>query len=398
MDIAHQREGKDKIHKSECPYKEGKFEEPGNETDQEHRAHPQIQTPFYNLHIHENRQLFSAILLALWYKVMELVGPVQMLYIICLVPCHSFTLNWMVTSTGKPFLAYSALLFLISMIINPGFGEPKCTNMDEVACVRMDSKKWGIMTKAVVLMLILLIPRTVIDFYGLDVVPINTVVGAFISGAIFTIAIIFTGTFTDFKESEKVGGDLAASLKALYNDSRVLPLADEAPAQVLRAHVRDLHRTMQTCFSENTWNLPDINREMDKINNDIRILSYLNVAPPLIAKLRNELGVLDRMTNRIEVIIRTDFIPAAYALAEVATGSVILLLLFINMDPYLEGVIIFAVICSMLIGLLLLIRDMDNPFEIGSNTYADVDLETLSYLTTYFDEQDAEMESGRAGS
>ena len=119
------------------------------------------------------------------------------------------------------------------MIIKPGFGEPKCTNMDEVVCVRMDSKKWGIMTKAVVLMLILLIPRTVIDFYGLDVVPINTVVGAFISGAIFTIAIIFTGTFTDFKESEKVGGDLAASLKALYNDSRVLPLADETPARVL---------------------------------------------------------------------------------------------------------------------------------------------------------------------
>jgi hypothetical protein len=153
---------------------------------------------------------------------------------------------------------------------------------------------------------------------------------------------------------------------------------------------------MQTCFSENTWNLPDINRGMDKINNDIRILSYLNVAPPLIAKLRNELGVLDKMTNRIEVIIRTDFIPAAYALAEVATGSVILLLLFIKMDPYLEGIIIFAVVCSMLIGLLLLIRDMDNPFEIGSNTYADVDLETLNYLTTYFNERDAEMEKERA--
>jgi hypothetical protein len=40
---------------------------------------------------------------------------------------------------------------------------------------------------------------------------------------------------------------------------------------------------------------------------------------------------------------------------------------------------------------------MDNPFEIGSNTYADVDLETLNYLTSYFDEQDAGMEKGRAG-
>jgi hypothetical protein len=250
-------------------------------------------------------------------------------------------------------------------------------------------KKWGLIIKAVFIMLLLLIPRTIIDLYGYDTIPINPVVGAFISGAIFTIAIIFTGTFTDFKESEKAGGDLAASLKALYNDSRVLPLTDETPARIFRTHVRDLHRTINRCFKENTWNLPDINRDMDKVNNDIRILAYANVAPPLIAKLRNELGGIDKMTNRIEVIIRTDFIPAAYALAEIATVSVILLMLFVQIDPIAEATIIFAVVCSMLIGLVLLIRDMDNPFEIGDHTFADVDLETLNYLETYFNEQDA---------
>jgi len=258
-------------------------------------------------------------------------------------------------------------------------------------------KKWGIMFKALIVMLILLVPRTLIDIYGYDTVPINPVVGAFITGAIFTIAIIFTGTFTDFKESEKIGGELAASLKALYNDSRVLPLTDEAPVRVFRGHVRGLHRAISTCFKENRFNLHDINREMNKINNDIRHLAYLNVAPPLIAKLRNELGAIDRMTNRVEVIIRTDFIPAAYALAEVATAGVILLLLFVKIDPMPEGTIIFAVISSMLIGLLLLIRDMDNPFEIGTHTYADVDLETLVYLDTYFDEQDTEMEKLQSG-
>lgn len=258
-------------------------------------------------------------------------------------------------------------------------------------------KKWGIMFKAVIIMLILLVPRTLIDMLGFDTIPINPVVGAFITGAIFTIAIIFSGTFSDFKESEKTGGDLAASLKALYNDSRVLPLTDEAPARVLRSHVRDLLRAIITGFKENTFNLPAINREMNKINNDIRTLAYLNVAPPLIAKLRNELGAIDKMTNRIEVIIRTDFIPAAYALAEIATASVLFILLFVKIDPYYEGTIIFAVISSMLLGLLLLIRDMDNPFEIGSHTYADVDLETLDYLETYFDEQDAVMENLQPG-
>jgi len=258
-------------------------------------------------------------------------------------------------------------------------------------------KKWGIMLKAALITIILLVVRTIIDLNGLDTVPINPVVGAFISGAIFTIAIIFTGTFTDFKESEKAGGDLAAALKALYNDSRVLPLTDEGPARVFRAHVRDLHRTLNHCFRDNCWNLPDINRDMDKINNDIRTLAYANVAPPLIAKLRNELGGIDKMTNRIDVIIRTDFIPAAYALAEIATVSVILLMLFVKIDPLAESIVIFAVICSMLIGLVLLIRDMDNPFEIGDHTFADVDLETLNYLETYFDEQDA-VETARQNS
>jgi len=253
-------------------------------------------------------------------------------------------------------------------------------------------KKWGIIIKAIIIMLILLVPRTIIDHYGFDVVPINTIVGAFITGAIFTIAIIFTGTFTDFKESEKVGGDLAAALKALYNDSCVLPVTDEAPVRELRAHVRALLRALNNGLRGNNFNLPDINHEMNKINADIRVLAYANVAPPLIAKLRNELGALDKMVNRIEVIIRTDFIPAAYALAEFATASVILLMLFIKMDSFIESVIIFGVICSMLVGLLLLIKDMDNPFEIGSHTYADVDLETLTYLETYFDEQDREME------
>ncbi|MDD1686059.1 hypothetical protein [Methanoregula sp.] len=252
-------------------------------------------------------------------------------------------------------------------------------------------KKWGIMFTAVIMMLVLLIIRTAIDLLGFDTVPITTVVGAFITGAIFTIAIIFTGTFTDFKESEKVGGDLAASLKALYNDSRVLPLADEAPARVFRTHLRNLLHTIRDGLLENRFSLAEVNRDLNVLNGDVRTLAYQNLAPPLVAKLRNELGLIDKTCNRIEVIIRTDFIPAAYALAEVATSGVILLMLFIKMDGLFESTILFAVICTMLIGLLLLIRDMDNPFEFGPTTYADVDLETLVFLETYFDEQDAIM-------
>jgi len=84
------------------------------------------------------------------------------------------------------------------------------------------------MVLAVIIMFLLLIPRSIIDILGYNTVPINMVVGAFISGVIFTLAIIFTGTFTDFKEREKAGGELAAALKpctmtAVSSPSRMKP-------------------------------------------------------------------------------------------------------------------------------------------------------------------------------
>jgi len=253
-------------------------------------------------------------------------------------------------------------------------------------------KKWGILLKALVIVLVLFGVRTVIFVSGYDTVPINPVVGAFITGAIFTIAVIFTGTFTDFKESEKIAGEMAGALKALYNDSFVIPLQDETPLVTMRSHIRALLNTINTSFMENNFNPRVINHAMDIVTDDIRVLGKLNVAPPTIAKLRAEMGALDRLVNRVDVISRTEFIPAAYAVAEIATAAVILVMLFIENDHYLEGSVVFVFLSLMLIALVLLIKDMDNPFEFQQGTSADVDINTLLDLGSYFEEREAKFE------
>jgi len=252
-------------------------------------------------------------------------------------------------------------------------------------------KKWGIILKALVIVLILLGVRTMINVLGYDTVPITPIVGAFITGAIFTIAVIFTGTFTDFKESEKIAGDMASALKALYNDSIVIPLEDETPLLMMRSHIRALLNTINASFMENNFNPRAINHAMDMVTDDIRVLGKLNVAPPTLAKLRFELGALDKLVNRVDVITRTDFIPAAYAIAEIATAAVILVMLFIKNEPYLEGSVIFVFLSLMLIALVFLIKDMDNPFEFQQGTSADVDIDTLLNLGTYFEEREAKL-------
>ncbi len=90
------------------------------------------------------------------------------------------------------------------------------------------------------------------------------------------------------------------------------------------------------------------------------------------------------MSNRIKTIAETTFIPAAYGIAELAVAAVLIVLLFIKTEPYYEGLALIGATSSLLIGLIMLIKDMDNPFEVGKNSYADVDLYLLWELEDYF--------------
>jgi hypothetical protein len=248
----------------------------------------------------------------------------------------------------------------------------------------MFGKKYGLIVTALGISVVLLVARFIIDTLNLDLISINTVIGSFVGAAIFTIAIILAGTMTDFKESERIPGELATALKNLYHDSRLIQLGDREPVIVMQRHIRELVEVINGNFRNNEWNLRrDIIPAMDAINDDLARLAELNVPPNFLVKISSELSAVDRLANRIEIIMETSFIPAAYAIAELATAGVILILLFIKLDPYFEGLVVITVISALLIALLLLIRDMDNPFEVGRQSYADVDMRLLWQLEEY---------------
>lgn len=246
-------------------------------------------------------------------------------------------------------------------------------------------KKYGLIATALGIALLLLVVRIIVDTLQLDVISVNTIIGSFVGAAIFTIAIILAGTITDFKESEKIPGELASAINNLYHDSRLIQLADGRPVKDLQAHIRELLKVINDNFRNNVWNVrTEITPAMDAINDDIAGLAERNVPPQFLVKLRSELSAVDRLSNRVEIIMETSFIPAAFAIAELATAGVIFVLMLVKLDPYYEGLVVFTVITALLIALLLLIRDMDNPFEIGKESYADVDMRLLWQLEEYF--------------
>jgi hypothetical protein len=234
--------------------------------------------------------------------------------------------------------------------------------------------KWGLILRAFGITISLLVVRLVFDYLKFDILSVTNLITAFIGGAIFTIAIIFAGTLTDYKESEKIPGEIAASVRSFYSDLDLLRVQDTTLVHRMKEHTAALLRCITTNFRNNAWNLEEMDSAIDAINSDIARLVDLNVPPNFVIKLKTEMTHIDRISHRIKTISETSFIPAAYAIAELAAAGVIILLFFVRLDPYYEGLVLFTVLCMLLTALLLLIKDMDNPFEVGKKTYADIDL------------------------
>jgi hypothetical protein len=142
----------------------------------------------------------------------------------------------------------------------------------------------------------------------------------------------------------------------------------------MKENTAALMRCITKNFRHNMWDMKEMGMAIDALNADISRLVDMSVPPNYVIKLKSELTTIDRISHRVKTIGETSFIPAAYAISELAAAGVIILLFFINLDPFYEGLILFFVISMLLIALLLLIKDMDNPFEVGKKTYADIDL------------------------
>ncbi|MCK9357484.1 MAG: hypothetical protein M0R22_10160, partial [Dehalococcoidia bacterium] len=104
--------------------------------------------------------------------------------------------------------------------------------------MKLFKAKWGLVLKALALVVPLVGVKVAVHHLGWDVIPVGTLTSALITGTFFVVAIILAGVMTDLKESERMVSEFAASIEALYNDARLME-PDVRVAEML-SHVRDL--------------------------------------------------------------------------------------------------------------------------------------------------------------
>jgi hypothetical protein len=100
-----------------------------------------------------------------------------------------------------------------------------------------------------------------------------------------------------------------------------------------------------------------------------------------ISRLKTDQASIRRSLLRIESIRDTSFIAAGFVISEIASVALILGLVFAKMPSVYEGMFFMTALGALLVYTVLLIRDLDDPFEYdargAARGIADVSLKPL---------------------
>ncbi len=196
---------------------------------------------------------------------------------------------------------------------------------------------------------------------GLEVLSLSPLFSGILAANVFLMGFLIAGVLADYKESEKLPGELAVSLEAIRDEASLIWKARQAEAaKSCLAYTGTLAEAILNWFHKKrrTREVFDLIRGL---NDHFTAFEPLT-APPFIARLKQEQTNLRRMVVRCHVIRETDFVSSGYIIAELTTILLCAGLILTEFAQFRESLFFVFVISFFLIYLLALIRSLDNPF------------------------------------
>jgi hypothetical protein len=215
---------------------------------------------------------------------------------------------------------------------------------------------------------------------GLDILQMSPLFSSLVAATVFLLGFLLNGVLSDYKESEKLPGELSTALYLLAKEIKAIPV--HTPGAQIQEELQAIY---YLCGSILRWIKGEIGTEQVMAHyslthdHSVKASAWLKDST-LKGRLMIEMGTILRGLNRIEVIRETDFAAIVYLLAYAAAGILCTGLTLIKNDSssfYNNSFFLFS-LAWILIFILHLINDLDNPFGFSDKSSAeDVDLTIL---------------------
>lgn len=221
--------------------------------------------------------------------------------------------------------------------------------------------RWRVALKIVPFVVVIVTLKFVVHSLGYEFLTLNSLFTAIISANIFLIGFLISGTLVDYKESEKLPGDLSSSLETMADEGLIIYASKKSPEA--KEFLLKLSR-FSTSLLEWFYKKEHTNVLMEKLLsfNDDFLAFETKTQANFIVRLKQEQNLIRKMINRIHTIRETSFLGTGYAIAEIITFILVFGLIFIKMDPFYESIFFVSFVSFILIYMIYFIKDLDNPF------------------------------------
>jgi hypothetical protein len=205
--------------------------------------------------------------------------------------------------------------------------------------------------------------KVVVHIFHLEIWSLNALFTSEVASVVFLMGFLLSGVLTDYKESEKIPGAIAAALETLSLEIQGIP-AYNPKASVdgsLRA-VFDLGWIMRDWLLEKV-SAPVVYASHRQTHAKVVQAATFLSSSTLQGRLMGEMSTLLLLANRIKVIRETSFVPLVYWMADIAAFLLCTGLILARTTALVESLFFLFLIAFLLIFLLRLINDIDNPFS-----------------------------------
>jgi hypothetical protein len=241
-----------------------------------------------------------------------------------------------------------------------------CVSGEEMLAIY---RKISLPLRVLPFMVVVISAKILLHMSGWEYLDLNALFTSLLAAAIFIFGFLISGILADYKESEKLPGDMACDIEAIFDEAYIIYRGKKGreAAGLLRCAV-DLSSSLVAWFKreERSRALYDA---VAGLNDHFLAVETLT-DPGFINRLKQEQTLLRKSITRAHTIRETSFVSSAYAIAVALAFFLIVGLLFVKIEPFYESMFFNVLITFLLVYLLLLIRELDNPFEYSEDCWS----------------------------
>jgi hypothetical protein len=240
-----------------------------------------------------------------------------------------------------------------------------------------DLVKWGILAKVLPWTGLFCVVKLAMNWLDWQPWAFDALTGALFSAATFVIALILSGTLSDYRACEWMPAQIANSLETINDTNQVIAARyPEYQPEMLKQALADISRSILDWLKEGK-EFTVVDESIDRLNPLLAKILFVDGCAGFVNYMQAEQGKIRSLSRQMRGNRDTDFLGAAYVLLWLFLGGSIFALLLIDAERFSENLTVSTFMFTLFVYLLFLIEDLDNPFEYNGKSSVDVVLSAL---------------------